>query len=62
MKVGDIINYPVPGVCYGKAENTILKEAKILKIYDNIKCDDGGVIVDMELVKDKMKISGKIYN
>lgn len=61
MKVGDIINYPVPGVCFGKRENTILKEAKILKIYDNIKCNDG-VIVDMELVKDKMKISGKINN
>jgi len=48
-KVNEIISYRVPGVVLGIRENVFNTPAKITRIYDNIKCDDG-VIVDMELL------------
>ena len=63
-KVGDIISYPVPGVCVGQCnENTVDKEARILKVYEGISED--GVVVDMELLDKSIvgTISGKLlYN
>ena len=36
-KVGDIINYPVPGACIGQYfENTVDKEAQIIRIHEKI--------------------------
>lgn len=63
-KVEDIISYPVPGVCVGQCnENTVDKEARILKVYEGISED--GVVVDMELLDKSVvgTISGKLlYN
>jgi hypothetical protein len=61
-KENDIITYPVPGVVFNKPDNTIDTKARIVKIYDSINLDTG-VIVDMELVESKIKITGKLlYN
>lgn len=63
-KAGDIISYPVPGVCVGQCnENTVDKQARILKVYEGIGED--GVVVDMELLDKSVvgTISGKLlYN
>ena len=62
-KEGDIINYPIPGVCVGQCyENTVDKKACILKVYEEISKD--GVIVDFELLDKSIigKISGKLLN
>lgn len=63
-KVGNIISYPMPGVCVGQCnENTVDKEARILKIYNNIS--NTGLIVDMEIIDGTVKgiVSGKLlYN
>lgn len=63
-KAEDIISYPVPGVCVGQCnENTVDKEARILKVYEGISED--GVVVDMELLDKSIvgTISGKLlYN
>ena len=59
LKIGDIIEYPVPGIIFGKWNiNTIPSKAKILKIYD-IECDDG-IIINMELIESKINLSGKL--
>lgn len=60
-KVNEIILYPVPGVVLGIRENVFNTPAKIVRIYDNIKCDDG-VIVDMELlyIPGVKSLSGKL--
>lgn len=64
-KEGDIITYPVPGVCVGQCnENTVDKEACIIKIYDNI-ISNNGLIVDIEIIDGTVKgiVSGKLlYN
>lgn len=63
-KVGNIISYPVPGVCVGQYDkNTVNKEARILKVYEGISED--GLVVDMELLDKSIigTISGKLlYN
>lgn len=63
-KVGDIISYPVPGVCVGQYnKNTVNKEARILKVYEGISED--GLVVDMEIIDGTIKgiVSGKLlYN
>lgn len=62
-KEGDIISYPIPGVCVGQCnENTVDKEARILKVYEGISED--GVIVDFELLDKSIigTISGKLLN
>lgn len=59
LKIGDIIEYPVPGIIFGKWNiNTIPTKAKILKIYD-IECNDG-IIINMELIESKINLSGKL--
>jgi hypothetical protein len=63
-KVGDIISYPVPGVCVGQCDkNTVNKDCRIIKIYDNIICEDNGIIVDMEVLDCSIigTLSGKIF-
>ena len=62
-KEGDIISYPVPGVCVGQCnENTVDKQARILKVYEGISED--GVVVDMELLDKSIigTISGKLLH
>ena len=61
--VGEIISYPVPGVCVDEFyKNTVDKKAKIIKVYENIS--DNGVIVDMEILDGSVKgtLSGKLLN
>jgi hypothetical protein len=63
-KVGDIISYPIPGVCVGQcSENTVDKEARITKVCENINCNDG-VIVEFELLDKSIigTICGKLLN
>lgn len=63
-KVGDIIRYPVPGACIGQYfENTVDKEARIIRIHEEINSKDG-VIVDCELLDKSIAgtISGKLLN
>ena len=63
-KVGDIINYPVPGACIGQYfENTVDKEAQIIRIHEKINSEDG-VIVDCKLLDKSIvgTISGKLLN
>ena len=63
-KVGDIIRYPVPGACIGKYfENTVDKEARIIRIHEEISSEDG-VIVDCELLDKSIAgtISGKLLD
>ena len=63
-KVGDIIRYPVPGACIGQYfENTVDKEARIIRIHEEISSEDG-VIVDCELLDKSIAgtISGKLLN
>jgi len=62
-KVGDIINYPIPGVLTGKYyENTINKEVIITKIYKDIS--ENGIIVDMQPLDNSIskQISGKLLH
>lgn len=62
-KVGNIISYPVPGVCVGQCDkNTVNKEARITKNYENISED--GVIVEFELLDKSIigTICGKLLN
>lgn len=62
-KVGEIISYPVPGVCVNEFDkNTVDKKAKLIKVYENIS--DNGVIVDMEILDGSVKgiLSGKLLN
>ena len=63
-KVGDIIRYPVPGACIGQYfENTVDKEARIIRIHEEINSEDG-VIVDCELLDKSITgtISGKLLS
>lgn len=48
-EIGEIINYPVPGVAVGNCEeNTINKDIRILNIYSSIS--DDGLIIDGEVL------------